>query len=150
MGPGTGLAPMRGFIREKVKLLETSLNAPLSKILLFYGCRNKNEDFLYKDEWPEYSKVLGENFELDVAFSREDPNKKVYVQHKILARAKEINALLEKGAFIYVCGDASRMARDVQSTFVEILASERGISTERAAELVRSFKVQNRYQEDVW
>lgn len=150
VGPGTGLAPMRGFIREKVKLLETSLNAPLGKILLFYGCRNKDEDFLYKDEWPEYSKVLGENFELDVAFSREDPNKKVYVQHKILARAKEINALLEKGAFIYVCGDASRMARDVQSTFVEILASERGISTERAAELVRSFKVQNRYQEDVW
>lgn len=150
VGPGTGLAPMRGFIREKVKMIQNSENTPVGKILLFYGCRNRKEDFLYKNEWPEYSKVLGENFELDTAFSREEPSQKVYVQHKIKARSKEINELLEKGAFIYVCGDASRMARDVQNTFVEILIKERGITSDRAAELIRSFKVQNRYQEDVW
>lgn len=150
VGPGTGLAPMRGFIREKVKMVQNSENTPQGKILLFYGCRNRDEDFLYKNEWPEYSKVLGESFELDTAFSREDPSKKVYVQHKIAARSKEINELLEKGAFIYVCGDASRMARDVQNTFVEILTKERGVTTERATDLIRSFKIQNRYQEDVW
>lgn len=150
VGPGTGLAPMRGFIREKVKMVQNSENAPQGKTLLFYGCRNREEDFLYKDEWPEYSKTLGENFELVTAFSREDPSKKVYVQHKIAERSQEINELLQKGAFIYVCGDASRMARDVQTTFVEILTKERGITTDRATELIRSFKVQNRYQEDVW
>lgn len=150
VGPGTGVAPMRGFIREKVSLLKTSENVKLGKTLLFYGCRNRNEDFLYKDEWPEYSQKLGDSFEMDVAFSREDDSKKVYVQNKIADRAEEINKLLQDGAFIYVCGDASKMARDVQATFVSIISEKRGLLMEKAADIVRSLKVQNRYQEDVW
>lgn len=150
VGPGTGIAPMRGFIRERVALLQNSDNLTLGKTMLFYGCRNSSEDYLYKEEWPVYAEKLGSSFEMDVAFSREDPTKKVYVQDKINARAKEINALLEGGAFVYVCGDASKMARDVQATFVKIISKERGISEAKATELVRSLKVQNRYQEDVW
>lgn len=149
VGPGTGIAPMRGFVRERVSVLQNSENVKLGKTLLFYGCRNRDEDYLYSDEWPEYSKKLGSDFEMDVAFSREG-SKKVYVQDKILERASEINSLLENGAFVYVCGDASKMARDVQATFAKIIASERGILDDKAAELVRSLKVQSRYQEDVW
>lgn len=150
VGPGTGIAPMRGFVRERLSLLKNSENVKLGKIILFYGCRNRNEDYLYKNEWPDYAQKLGDRFEMDVAFSREDQSKKVYVQDKIAARSKEINELLQEGAFIYVCGDASKMARDVQSTFVNLISKERGLLIEKAADLVRSLKVQNKYQEDVW
>lgn len=149
VGPGTGLAPMRGFIRERVQLLKNSGGVTLGKALLFYGCRNK-DDFLYSDEWSVYGQALGDSFEMEVAFSREDPSRKVYVQDKIKARAHEINNMLEAGAFIYVCGDASQMARDVQATFAKVISQERRIPIEKAAELVKSLKVQNRYQEDVW
>ncbi|CAK7901038.1 NADPH--cytochrome P450 reductase [[Candida] anglica] len=150
IGPGTGVAPFRGFIRERTHQLSAGENVNVGKTLLFYGCRNSNEDFLYKEEWPTYASKLGSKFELVTAFSRETPGKKVYVQHKLLERAEEINALLEKGAFIYVCGDASKMARDVQQTLTKIISKERNITEERGAELIRGFKVQNRYQEDVW
>lgn len=149
VGPGTGVAPMRGFVRERAKLQKQDANVTIGKTLLFYGCRTLDEDFLYKEEWPEYAKQLGDLLEMDVAFSRELTNK-VYVQDKILARGQIIDELLKTGAYIYVCGDASKMARDVQSTFVKIISEQRGLSEEKAAELVRSLKVQNRYQEDVW
>ncbi|QRG40102.1 hypothetical protein FDK38_004564 [Candidozyma auris] len=149
VGPGTGVAPMRGFVRERAKLLQQDHNINVGKILLFYGCRTSTEDFLYKTEWPEYAKQLGQSFEMDVAFSRES-SEKVYVQDKILARAEMVDELLQNGAYIYVCGDASRMARDVQSTFVKVISQQRQLPEEKAAELVRSLKVQNRYQEDVW
>ncbi|ODV80635.1 uncharacterized protein CANTADRAFT_48366 [Suhomyces tanzawaensis NRRL Y-17324] len=148
IGPGTGVAPFRGFVRERVAQKKNDLK--IGPTVLFYGCRNETEDFLYKNEWPEYSKELGSALEIHTAFSRQDPSKKVYVQHKLLEQASKINQLIADGAFIYVCGDASRMARDVQNTLVKILAAERNIDEERAAELVRAFKVQNRYQEDVW
>ncbi|EGV62546.1 NADPH-cytochrome P450 reductase [Yamadazyma tenuis] len=149
IGPGTGIAPFRGFVRERVAIKKSS-DAELGKTLVFFGCRNSNEDFLYKEEWPQYSKVLGDTFEMHTAFSREDPTKKVYVQHKLTENGAKIAALLKEGAFIYVCGDASKMARDVQHSLVEILAKDRDITEEKAAELVRSYKTQNRYQEDVW
>ncbi|GEQ66534.1 hypothetical protein JCM33374_g197 [Metschnikowia sp. JCM 33374] len=149
VGPGTGIAPMRAFIRDRIALSKTADNVKLGKTILFYGCRRSDEDFLYRDEWPEYSQVLGDSFEMEIAFSREG-DKKVYVQDKMLSKAKDLNKLLETGAFIYVCGDASKMARDVQNTLVRIISEERSISLEKASDLVRSLKVQNRYQEDVW
>lgn len=149
IGPGTGLAPFRGFIREKVSQVKIN-NANIGKVLLFYGCRNEDEDYLYKEEWPVYAQTLGSQFEMNVAFSRKDPSKKVYVQHKLMEQSEQINELLNNGAFVYVCGDASRMARDVQNTLGKIIAKGRNISEEKAAELIRSFKTQNKYQEDVW
>ena len=88
---------------------------------------------------------------MHTAFSRKDPNAKLYVQHKVAENGKEINRLLEQEkAYIYVCGDALKMARDVQKALTKVIAEERGVSEERAAELIRSLKTQNRYQEDVW
>lgn len=150
VGPGTGIAPMRGFVRERTFLKKSNESLKLGKTILFFGCRKRDEDFLYKDEWPEYAKVLGDSFQMHTAFSRENPAKKNYVQDKILELSKDINDLLQSGAFVYVCGDASRMARDVQNAFVKIISEQRGVTMERAAELVRSLKVQNMYQEDVW
>lgn len=148
IGPGTGVAPFRGFIRDRIA--QKNNGQTIGDSLLFYGCRRLNEDFLYKDEWSDYAKQLGSGFEIFTAFSREDPTKKVYVQDKLVEESVKINKLIENGAFIYVCGDASRMARDVQATLAKIIAKERNISDEKGAELIRSFKVQNRYQEDVW
>lgn len=149
VGPGTGVAPMRAFVREKIAHLRASENTKAGQVTLFYGCRSPDEDFLYKDEWPEYAKKLGPDFTMEVAFSRTQ-GKKVYVQDKIMEKAAAINEQLEKGAFIYVCGDASKMARDVQATFVKIISEHRNVTPEKAAELVRSLKTLSRYQEDVW
>lgn len=147
IGPGTGVAPFRGFIRDRIHQKDNGKS--IGESILFYGCRNSNEDFLYKNEWPEYSKKLGDKFELFTAFSRES-EKKVYVQNILQDQSSKINELIEAGAFIYVCGDASRMAREVQATLAKIISTERNIDLEKGVELIRSFKVQNRYQEDVW
>lgn len=147
VGPGTGVAPFRGFIRERVKQAENGDKG--GKMILFYGCRRSTDDYLYKDEWPEYAKTLGGDLKIVTAFSRETA-KKVYVQHKMLEHGKEIFDLLKKGAFFYVCGDASRMARDVQKALTSIIAKENNIPAEDAADIVKDLKVENRYQEDVW
>ncbi|CUM62954.1 uncharacterized protein PRCAT00000514001 [Priceomyces carsonii] len=148
IGPGTGVAPFRGFVRERI--VQKNNGSEVGETILFYGCRTEEEDFLYKEEWPEYAKELGVSFQMYTAFSRQDPSKKVYVQDKVSANASKISKLLEEGAFIYVCGDASKMARDVQNAITKILSTERNITFERAAELIRSYKVQNKYQEDIW
>ncbi|KAH3686801.1 hypothetical protein WICPIJ_002223 [Wickerhamomyces pijperi] len=149
IGPGTGVAPFRGFVRDRYKLAESKDAEQFGKMLLFYGSRSSTEDFLYEDEWVEYSKSLGSSFELITAFSRESA-KKVYVQHRLWERKEEVFALLEKGAFIYICGDAARMARDVHETFAEILAEGKGISKDQALDILKQFKTLNKYQEDVW
>lgn len=148
IGPGTGVAPFRGFIRDRVKQAENGVNN-LGKALLFYGSRNSNEDFLYKDEWPAYSKKLDTSFELITAFSRET-DKKVYVQHKLVERKDDVLKLIDNGAFIYVCGEAARMAKDVHSALIQILSEGKDLSEEQAGEVIRNFKTLNRYQEDVW
>lgn len=148
IGPGTGIAPFRGFVRERVAFKQNN-DTDIGKTLVFFGCRSSTEDFLYKEEWPEYAKALGDSFEMYNAFSREG-QEKVYVQHKLAANGEKIAKLLKEGAFIYVCGDASKMARDVQHALTEIVAKDRSISEEKASELIRSYKTQNRYQEDVW
>lgn len=147
VGPGTGVAPFRGFIREKVKQVENGVK--IGDVVLFFGCRSETEDFLYKDEWTEYAKKLGDKFHMVTAFSRAGPSK-VYVQHKMENHKDLIGDLMDKGANFYVCGDASRMARDVQAQLVKILAARAQLSETAAADLVKSFKVNNRYQEDVW
>ncbi|KAH3669105.1 hypothetical protein WICMUC_005069 [Wickerhamomyces mucosus] len=149
IGPGTGVAPFRGFIRDRFKLAEQGDADKFGKMLLFYGSRSSTEDFLYEDEWKEYSKALGSSFELITAFSRET-KEKIYVQHKVKERKEEILELINKGAFIYVCGDAARMAKDVNNTLVDILAEGKNISKDEAHEILRTFKTLNKYQEDVW
>lgn len=149
VGPGTGVAPFRGFIRERVKNTAGSNNLNLGKHLLFYGCRNE-EEFLYRDEWAEYSKSLNGVFEFIIAYSRIPGKPKTYVQNLMIERKAELFALIEKGAFIYVCGDAKNMSQDVHKIFVDILSEGKGITTEEASEILKLFKTSGKYQEDVW
>lgn len=165
IGPGTGVAPFRAFVHERATL--AAKGTPVGPALLFFGCRSSKEDFLYENEWSQYSKntpsdlvkyledeerkPLNESsfLQLETAFSRET-SQKVYVQHRLKENAKLVNKLLKNGAFFYVCGDAQRMARDVQSTLIDIISEQRGISRSKAEDVVKNMRTQNLYQEDVW
>lgn len=165
IGPGTGVAPFRAFVHERATL--AAKGTPVGPALLFFGCRSSKEDFLYEEEWTQYSKdtpddlikyledeehsLLTESsfLKLETAFSRET-SQKVYVQHRLKEHAKLVNKLLKSGAFFYVCGDAQRMARDVQSTLTDIISEQRSISRSKAEDVVKNMRTQNLYQEDVW
>ncbi|KAK7538127.1 cytochrome P450 reductase 1 [Phyllosticta citribraziliensis] len=147
VGPGTGVAPFRGFVQERAALARAG--EKVGKTVLFFGCRKRDEDFLYKDEWEEYKKDLGDAFELHVAFSREGPNK-VYVQHKIQEQAENIDKLLQQKAYFYVCGDAAHMAREVNNLLGQIISKQRGLPESKGEDIVKSMRASNQYQEDVW
>ncbi|KAK7218486.1 hypothetical protein V2G26_006489 [Clonostachys chloroleuca] len=147
IGPGTGVAPFRGFIQERAKQAKDGVN--VGRTLLFFGCRKSTEDFMYKSEWEEYQEALGDKFEMVTAFSREGP-KKVYVQHRLKERAQEVNELLLQKASFYVCGDAANMAREVNAVLVQLIAEGRGVTEQKAEEVVKMMRSTNQYQEDVW
>ncbi|KAF2226902.1 hypothetical protein BDZ85DRAFT_256946 [Elsinoe ampelina] len=147
VGPGTGVAPFRGFVQERAQQAKNGEN--VGKTLLFFGCRNRNEDFLYKDEWEQYAKDMGDKFEIVTAFSREGKNK-VYVQHRLKEYAAEVNKLIEQKANFYVCGDAAHMAREVNIVLGQIIASQRSLPESKGEDIVKSMRSSNIYQEDVW
>ncbi|KAF3767413.1 NADPH-cytochrome P450 reductase [Cryphonectria parasitica EP155] len=147
IGPGTGVAPFRGFVQERAKEVENG--AEVGKTILFFGCRKRSEDFMYASEWEQYKQTMGDKFEMHCAFSREGPNK-VYVQHLLKQQGKIINDLLEQKAYFYVCGDAANMAREVNAVLVQIIAEHRGKSEAKAEEIVKNMRAANQYQEDVW
>ncbi|VUC37788.1 unnamed protein product [Clonostachys rosea] len=147
IGPGTGVAPFRGFVQERAEVFKQGRE--IGDMLLFFGCRESTQDFLYKDEWVEHQKTLGDKFEMVTAFSREY-SEKVYVQHRLKELSKEVYFLLEKGACIYVCGDAARMAKDVNNVLIRVVAEGRGVEYSEAEEIVKGYRAANRYQEDVW
>ncbi|KFH44019.1 NADPH--cytochrome P450 reductase-like protein [Hapsidospora chrysogenum ATCC 11550] len=147
VGPGTGVAPFRGFLQERAK--QARDGAEVGRTLLFFGCRKPNEDYLYEKEWQEYKEALGDKFELITAFSRQG-SKKVYVQHRLKEHGKEVSELLSQKAFFYVCGDAANMAREVNAVLAQIIAEGRGVSEAKGEEVVKSMRSSNQYQEDVW
>ncbi|TIB15839.1 hypothetical protein E3P92_01499 [Wallemia ichthyophaga] len=152
VGPGTGIAPFRGFVQERVHLSRRykekngadALNE-WGKFYLFYGCRRTDEDFLYKEEWPEYGKELGDSFVMRTAVSRES-EKKVYVQdHVWEAREELADTILNKRAYIYICGEASNMARQVEETLQRILGeAKQGTAEVEGAQEIRLLKERNR------
>jgi len=142
VGPGTGIAPFRAFIEERA---ETEAKGAS---WLFFGDQKYNEDFLYQLEIQDHLKS-GALTKLDVAFSRDQPEK-VYVQHKMQEQAAELWAWLEKGAHFYVCGDASRMAKDVNDALIEIISTEGKKTQEEAEEYLKQLKTDKRYQRDVY
>lgn len=148
IGPGTGVAPFRGFIRERVAYVDSNESADLGKHILFYGSRNE-KDFLYADEWPGYAKKLGSAFEMVVSHSRIGPKKK-YVQDALIERKDELYELIKKDAFIYVCGDAKGMAQGVHKSLVQIISQGNGVSEEDASNIIKMMKTTGKYQEDVW
>ncbi|KAI9825345.1 MAG: NADPH-cytochrome P450 reductase [Phylliscum demangeonii] len=113
------------------------------------GPRNKKrtEDFIYQDDWEKFGEALGPSFKIITAFSREDPHRKVYVQHLLREHAQEVNEMLEKHrAYFYVCGDAANMARDVNSTLVQIIAQQRSVSEAKAEDIVKAMRASSQYQ----
>ncbi|EPQ54747.1 NADPH-dependent cytochrome P450 oxidoreductase [Gloeophyllum trabeum ATCC 11539] len=163
VGPGTGVAPFRGFIQERVALARRTIEkngpgalADWGRITLFYGCRKSTEDFLYKDEWPKYAEELQGKFVMHTAFSREPPYKpdgsKIYVQDLIWEdRANIADAILNGKGYVYVCGDAKNMSKAVEDTIARILGEAKGGSAEveGAAEL-KLLKERSRLMLDVW
>ena len=142
IGAGTGIAPYRAFVEHRREHGHHGDN------WLVFGDRNRSSDFLYQLEWLRYRKD-GFLKRLDVAFSR-DQQDKVYVQHRILEQAKRVYSWLERGAHIYVCGDADRMAGDVNQALYSVLQTEGGLSDERAATYLTELKSAHRYQRDVY
>ncbi|KRZ77405.1 NADPH--cytochrome P450 reductase [Trichinella papuae] len=146
IGPGTGIAPFRGFIQERAMLKQTGRE--VGPMILYFGCRKRKEDYLYGQELEAWLKD-GTLSELHVAFSRDQP-RKVYVQHLMLERKQSIWSLLQNGAFFYVCGDARNMARDVHSALMQIIAEEGDMNADEAAAYFKQLESQKRYQADVW
>jgi sulfite reductase (NADPH) flavoprotein alpha-component len=142
IGAGTGVAPYRAFVEHRQELGHRGDN------WLVFGDRNFASDFLYQLEWLRYRKD-GILSRLDVAFSR-DRAEKVYVQHRLLEQAKGIYDWLERGAHVYVCGDATRMAGDVHAALQSVIEQQGGLSAERAAGYLNELKSARRYQRDVY
>lgn len=142
VGPGTGIAPFRAFIEER------KVSGASGKNWLFFGDRSQKTDYLYGSEWESYLKD-GLINELDLAWSR-DQDEKVYVQHKMLEKGKVLWEWLEDGAIFYVCGDASRMAKDVDSALRTIAQKQGAMSEEDSALWVKKLQKDKRYLKDVY
>jgi len=151
IGPGTGYAPFRGFLQEREYLSKLkNKSSELGECMLFFGCRKEEHDYIYRDEM---EKALGDNVisSLDVAFSRDDPKKKVYVQDKIQMKAKEVYKVLRSpNGAVYVCGDAKHMSRDVNRALLQVLQREGEYAIHEAEEIIRRLVVDKRYMKDVW
>jgi sulfite reductase (NADPH) flavoprotein alpha-component len=142
VGPGTGIAPFRAFLQERAATGATGPN------WLVFGEQHAATDFFYKDEF-EHHLANGTLTKFDTAFSR-DQNHKIYVQHRLLEHGAEILRWILGGAYFYVCGDAARMARDVDDALHEIAVREGGMTREQAAEFVTALKKEKRYRRDVY
>ncbi|MYL28296.1 assimilatory sulfite reductase (NADPH) flavoprotein subunit [Halobacillus halophilus] len=142
VGAGTGIAPYRAFLEEREEL------GAEGNTWLFFGEQHFTTDFLYQTEWQRWLKN-GVLSRMDVAFSR-DNEEKVYVQHRMTERSRELFEWLEAGAYLYVCGDEKHMAKDVHQALVSIVQRESGRSLEEAEAYVADLRQQKRYQRDVY
>jgi sulfite reductase (NADPH) flavoprotein alpha-component len=142
VGPGTGIAPFRAFVQER------RATGASGRSWLFFGDRNFTHDFLYQLEWQDALKD-GALTRMDIAFSRDAPEK-VYVQHRLWDRRRELVDWLDGGAHLYVCGDAKAMAKDVRKTLVDIHADVKGLSADAAEAAVQALESGRRYLQDVY
>ena len=142
VGPGTGIAPFRAFLHERAASAATGTN------WLLFSDQHRASDYIYADELAEFTEQ-GVLHRLDLDFSR-DQAEKIYVQTRMLEAARELYAWLEDGGHFYVCGDASRMAKDVDRALREVIASQRGRGSEDADEYVATLKREKRYVRDVY
>ncbi|VUS97542.1 Sulfite reductase [NADPH] flavoprotein alpha-component [Klebsiella pasteurii] len=142
IGPGTGIAPFRAFMQQR------AAEGAEGKNWLFFGNPHFTEDFLYQVEWQSYVKE-GVLSRIDLAWSR-DQQQKVYVQDKLREQGAELWRWINDGAHIYVCGDANRMAKDVEQTLLEVIAEYGAMDAEAADEFLSELRVERRYQRDVY
>jgi sulfite reductase (NADPH) flavoprotein alpha-component len=142
VGPGTGVAPFRAFTQERVATQATGRN------WLFFGDQHEATDYLYAEEWKNLL-TAGKLARVDLAFSR-DQARKVYVQDRMREAAAELWSWIKGGAHFYVCGDARRMAKDVDLALHQIISEQGGLDVAQAAEYVKLMKKEKRYQRDVY
>jgi cytochrome P450/NADPH-cytochrome P450 reductase len=145
IGPGTGLAPFRGFLQERAAL--KARGARLGPAMLFFGCRHPDQDFLYAEELKAFA-AAGVT-ELYTAFSRAE-GPKTYVQNLIAAEGERVWSLIENGAIIYVCGDGGKMEPDVKATLVSIYRERAGVAADAAQRWIDDLGAKSRYVLDVW
>lgn len=142
VGPGTGIAPFRAFVEERAEIGGEGKN------WLVFGNPNFTTDFLYQTEWQQYLKK-GVLTRLDLAFSR-DQAEKIYVQHRLLQKSKQVWEWINNGTTLYVCGDKNKMAIDVERAFVQIAQKEGGLTEEKATAFIKNLKKTRKYLEDVY
>ena len=142
VGPGTGIAPFRAFLEERRERGATGAN------WLFFGDQHRADDFIYQDEIGAFSES-GLLTRLDLAFSR-DQAEKIYVQHRMTENGKDLFGYLEEGGHFYVCGDATRMAKDVDAALHHIIETQGGMTPEAATDYVNRLKRDKRYLRDVY
>ncbi len=145
VGPGTGLAPFRGFLQERAAL--KAKGASLGPAMLFFGCRHPDRDYLYADELKAFA-VDGIT-ELHTAFSRAE-GPKTYVQNLVAAQKDRVWSLIESGAIVYVCGDGGKMEPDVKAALVAIYRERKGADADAALRWIDDLGTNNRYVLDVW
>jgi sulfite reductase (NADPH) flavoprotein alpha-component len=142
VGPGTGVAPFRGFLHERRATGATGAN------WLFFGEQHEASDFYYADEIEDW-RGDGHLDRLSLAFSR-DQAEKLYVQHRMVEQGADLWRWLDEGAHFYVCGDASRMAKDVDAALKDIVARHGGMNMDDAADYVAQMAQEKRYVRDVY
>lgn len=162
IGPGTGVAPFRGFVQERVALARKALEkngpdalAQWGDIRLYYGCRSDTEDFLYASEWPGYIDELKGKFAMRTAFSRSGPRKpdgsKIYVQDLLWEDRALIKEMVwEKKGYVYICGDAKSMSKSVEEVLARILGEAKGGDLAVGQAEVKNMKERSRILLDVW
>jgi sulfite reductase (NADPH) flavoprotein alpha-component len=142
IGPGTGIAPFRGFMQERIATNAQGRN------WLFFGNQYRKMDYLYEEEIEHWHQA-GKLHRLDLAFSREQ-EEKVYVQHRLLEHAAEVWKWLQGGGCIYLCGDAKKMAPDVEEALMRIFQSEGNMAQDESKIFLQNLKKEKRYQRDVY
>ena len=142
IGPGTGVAPFRAFLEER------QATGQMGDNWLFFGDQREKLDFLYRDQFHAMQKD-GVLTRLDTAFSRDQPQK-IYVQDRMREHSADLFEWLERGAYFYVCGDVTRMAKDVETALLDVIASGSHGTLDHAAEYLAAMKKQKRYQRDVY
>ncbi|OWP83131.1 hypothetical protein BWK59_12140 [Flavobacterium davisii] len=142
IGPGTGIAPFRSFLAQR------DATGAEGENWLFFGEQHFAFDFYYQTEIQEWLST-GVLTKLSTAFSR-DQERKIYVQDRIKENASQFNEWLENGASIYICGQKDPMSKDVENTIIEVIASQRNISVEKAKEVLDQLEEQGKYQKDVY
>jgi cytochrome P450/NADPH-cytochrome P450 reductase len=145
IGPGTGLAPFRGFLQERAA--QKARGVSLGPAMLFFGCRHPEQDYLYADELKAFE--AGGISELYTAFSRAE-GPKTYVQNLVATQKQRVWSLIEKGAIIYVCGDGGKMEPDVKAALVAIYRESKGADANAGQRWIDELGAKNRYVLDVW
>ena len=147
VGAGTGLAPFRAFLSERCQVQK--FGKEIGQMIIFFGCRNPEEDYIYRDELEKIQKILGNKLRLVTAFSRQDGTPRRYVQDRVSELGDDVVKLIDEGASFYVCGRAE-MARAVEKVVGKTMQKARGWSEDEVNNWSKTVKKKNKWQEDVW